>query len=515
MSSWDLKGAVEGRLGVTTAIAIPSEFQFHVNPSGDRPMLQDFVVVEHPNEEETPVLGKIVRLSRFNPLLPEESTMELARQGIEAELSPLPLSGRMEMIAAACKVIGFIDPFGRFRNPGFPVRPGSTVYKPSAAFMEDVLGEGATNGLNVGHLRNRVDVALNIDANEILNKHLAILAMTGAGKTYASSVILEELMQKGYPLFIVDPHGDYVNLGKGDVKFKLSSGSARQYRFSSFNNSLDLSILRRREFVDFVEGLSEEDLTGPQRALLGSAYDHAKRAKGDMLEGIHRYLSEEAEPKSKATLGAVFRKINAVRGQLRGVDSTLKMKQIVASLGLGRGVILDMTRLSALVQRINVQLILERLFDFRKDFLSGGGTPIPPLFIVIEEAHSFAPAQAEGETFASRAIIRRIATEGRKFGFGLCVISQRPSRLDATVLSQCNSQLILRVVNPNDQNYIQQTVESLAKEDLWSLPDLAQGEALLGGTMVTVPTLVQVRDRITPEGIPAVNRIEEIQGLLK
>jgi len=118
--------------------------------------------------------------------------------------------------------------------------------------------------------------------------------------------------------------------------------------------------------------------------------------------------------------------------------------------------------------------------------------------------------KTEDEVYPSRTILRRIATEGRKFGFGLCVISQRPSRLDATAPSQCNSQLILKIVNPNDQMYIRLTVESLAQSDLLALPDLSQGQALLSGAMVPSPSLVKIRIRESSEGIPAKDRLKEV-----
>jgi DNA helicase HerA-like ATPase len=80
-------------------------------------------------------------------------------------------------------------------------------------------------------------------------------------------------------------------------------------------------------------------------------------------------------------------------------------------------------------------------------------------------------------------------------------------------LSQCNSQIILKILNPNDQNYIRQTVETLAMADLLALPDLSQGEALLSGAMIPVPSLVKIRRRQSLEGIPARDRLQELTEL--
>ena len=78
-----------------------------------------------------------------------------------------------------------------------------------------------------------------------------------------------------------------------------------------------------------------------------------------------------------------------------------------------------------------------------------------PVLLVLEEAHTFAPGQARTPA-ESRAITttKQIAQEGRKFNVGLMLISQRPSRLDETTLSQCNSFVIMRMVNPADQGFV-------------------------------------------------------------
>lgn len=118
---------------------------------------------------------------------------------------------------------------------------------------------------------------------------------------------------------------------------------------------------------------------------------------------------------------------------------------------------------------------------------------IPRFLTVVEEAHNFVPSALEKEeSVPSLEIFRQIATEGRKYGMGLVLISQRPSRVNPTVLAQCNSFIVLRIVNPADQKFVRETVESLGAEDAKLLPDLATGEALITGECVRFPVLVQV-----------------------
>jgi DNA helicase HerA-like ATPase len=118
-----------------------------------------------------------------------------------------------------------------------------------------------------------------------------------------------------------------------------------------------------------------------------------------------------------------------------------------------------------------------------------------PTLLLLEEAHNFAPARANTAA-EQRAIAttKQIAQEGRKFGVGLILISQRPSRLDETTLSQCNSYVIMRMVNPADQNYVRRVIETLGEDEARMLPDLDVGEAILSGQLINFPVLVRIKE---------------------
>ncbi len=80
---------------------------------------------------------------------------------------------------------------------------------------------------------------------------------------------------------------------------------------------------------------------------------------------------------------------------------------------------------------------------------------------------------------------------------GMCVVSQRPSRLDSDVLSQCGTQIILKTVNPTDQDYIRRSVESITEDIVSDLPSLSRGEAIICGNAIRLPVCVRVRRRLT------------------
>jgi DNA helicase HerA-like ATPase len=117
-----------------------------------------------------------------------------------------------------------------------------------------------------------------------------------------------------------------------------------------------------------------------------------------------------------------------------------------------------------------------------------------PVLLVLEEGHTFAPGRAD--TAAERAAVevtRQVAQEGRKFGVGMILISQRPGRLDETALSMCNSFIVMRMVNPNDQRFVRNVIESLGEDDARMLPDLDKGEAIFSGQFISFPVLAKVK----------------------
>src|SRR5690606_5507400 len=119
---------------------------------------------------------------------------------------------------------------------------------------------------------------------------------------------------------------------------------------------------------------------------------------------------------------------------------------------------------------------LEALFNHRASL----SNRIPPFQVIIEEAHTFIPSAREGTSDAvSLSTVRRVITEGRKFGTGLILISQRPSRLDETIVSQCNSFLILRLVNPRDQSFVRSVMENLTESDARMIPGFGPGQGIV------------------------------------
>ncbi|MCK5158833.1 MAG: ATP-binding protein, partial [Candidatus Heimdallarchaeota archaeon] len=141
-------------------------------------------------------------------------------------------------------------------------------------------------------------------------------------------------------------------------------------------------------------------------------------------------------------------------------------------------------------QQTIVDLIARKIFNAGKAKVRNEPTPhkLPcAVLMVVEEAHNFIPGSGR-----SSSILKQIAAEGRKFGVGLGLVSQRPGRLDSDVLSQCNTQIILKIVNPYDQQQILRSSESLSEDLLNDLPALNVGEAVIVGPSLPIPALVKI-----------------------
>jgi DNA helicase HerA-like ATPase len=135
-----------------------------------------------------------------------------------------------------------------------------------------------------------------------------------------------------------------------------------------------------------------------------------------------------------------------------------------------------------------------------------------PVFIFVEEAHRFIPY--EGRTDSSR-IIKKIAAEGRKFGVFLVIITQRPSKIHPDALSQCNSQIILRIANPDDQVAIAKSSERLGQTLLEDLPGLNTGEAVIVGEMTRAPVMIKVKKRRTKEGGSDIDIVAKMKAAIE
>lgn len=342
---------------------------------------------------------------------------------------------------------------------------------------------------------------------------MAILAMTGGGKTVAARRMIRELIGHGYPLLILDPHGDYLGLWKcRELLEKEAPGVKIRLFFPELLMQNEGESIILKLISQMTDGLSEPQSDYLQHLMNAEHTTGGEPVQDYLSRLIARANREIGNPPNgfrAPTIGAVRRAMNIVFDRLKRMRKSSEMMRRSPKLGglnfeplpnpfglpdeiirPGQVSILYLGGYDHITQCSIAAITLETLFDFRANLTNR----IPPFLTVLEEAHTFIPSAREGtEDAVSLPVIRRIITEGRKFGSGLILISQRPSRLDETIISQCNSFLILRLVNPRDQTFVRSIMENLTESDARLIPGFGPGQGIISGQVVRFPLPVRVQ----------------------
>ena len=392
-----------------------------------------------------------------------------------------------------------ISQFRKFKRVGFPVKPGNNVYIIEKEFLREFLGL-QNIGLNIGKLQTH-DLSVQLNLNRLFSKHLAILAQSGAGKSYLISVLLEELLQRPREttpaMILIDVHGEYKYLANKFSDVNVIDGTeieGIQKRVDYFNVS----------FLQIgVPNLSVYDLKQYQPAISTPQLRELQRIKdqcdaqnkkdnyenGYDLKEIIFGLNDDPDINSKVKDTLVSWLYDLERLRIFGKKQYPRLSEIA---NLGKLTIIDLSSMVSMRKKqILVHYFVSQLFNARR---SG---KVAPFILFLEEAHNFLPERDSSLAFAKN-VLETIAREGRKFFAQLVLISQRPVHLSTTALSQCNSQIILRVTNPYDLDHIKATSEALTRNALNLISTLPTGNALILGRALNFPVFFQVRQKKFP-----------------
>ncbi|MEM0346263.1 MAG: ATP-binding protein [Thermoplasmatales archaeon] len=443
----------------------------------------DYVRIKHP--EDGWVLGKVDSIEAKTNLSIEKSYQVMEGENVEIQ----------QTISAQIVIVGFRDSKNVLQYPRTPFLAGTPVYYAEDDFISSTLNIGGAEkgrayiGLVYGH-----DIPFSIDINSMVQKHISVMAKTGGGKSYLTGVIVEELMKNDVTVVIIDPHGEYSamkNKASETAEMKRFGVRPNSYRdkiivFSPYGGDRDLAFTLSQ--INVRELVSIMNLPDPRSYFvpLRKAIDALRLTVRDYdFDDIISELRRQDNSSISQTLEKELNYLKSL-GVLR--KKGLRIDDLVVR---GKVSVIEMKGLPPDVQELVVQRLLYSLFESRKK------EKIPPLLVVVEEAHNFAPQQ--GKAFSSK-IMRTVASEGRKFGFGMLVVSQRPAKVDKNVLSQCGTQLILKITNPNDLKAIGSSVEGLTAASLDEIQRLPVGTALVASPELPTPIFVEVRPRETDDG---------------
>ena len=438
-------------------------------------------------------------------------------------------------------------PLGEVNGEGFFQRgvrrfptPGAQLHALQVEGLKAIFKQFERYQFSPGYLPLYPSLGVQVNPEALFGRHFAILGQSGAGKSWAVASLLQRAvssMPKAH-VILLDLHGEYcwqdesenscsafreetvrhVDARRLEIPYWLmtyaelvdllidrsDSGASIQTAF------LRETIYKLKKKVGIDLGLNEQTVSidSPIYFSLIELYDEFKDAneqRGDFGKTTGPLYGQFDE-----FLIKLQSRLNDVR-----YDFLLKPKRRNNSRALS-GLLRDFVGLGELKRQITVIDLSSVPFDVRPSVSAQIGrlafefnywNPRNrefPILLVCEEAHAYIPRDSETQYEGTRKSMERIAKEGRKYGVGLGVVSQRPHELSETVLSQCGTFICLRITNPDDQSYVRDLVPESEGDLVDTLSSLGRGEAMILGEAAPLPTRFQFH---RPEPTPNSNDV--------
>lgn len=434
--------------------------------------------------------------------------------------------------------------------------PQQTIYLTPKSELRFIYGDAKGAVIQLGEHVGSGGAPCYAELNELLGKHTAILGSTGAGKSGTVAAVIHSILERGeiakhkhwHPqIIILDPHNEYSKAFPTHQRLSTDEGSLKlpywlldleeslslfigktEFAATSQSNIVKNALISVREQAADKLGLDKSLLTvdSPVPYVLGdcNGLDHFGKKEGELYtEGLIGAINQQrptgADKKAHEDFSKVIRKIDSLLkdGRLKFmmeswdgdkdplpkiVNQFLTQKTTVQIVDLS-GVPNEVAGVaSAAIARIVFQLKVWQTEAERQN---------SPVLLVCEEAHRYVPNRGEAQYEAAQSAIRRIAKEGRKYGVGLLLVSQRPSEVEATVLSQCNSWIVLRVTNDADREHVRSVLPDSMSGLTKMLSGLRRQEAIFVGQAATLPTRVMIRS-LSDEQLPRSNDVDFDKG---
>ncbi len=399
--------------------------------------------------------------------------------------------------------------------------------------------------LELGHFVLDREAAAIANGDRFLQRHAAILGSTGSGKSCAVSLVLERASALKYPNIVVcDMHGEYTSLtaapdpiasafkiaGPGDLDAPRDNTPFLPYWLLNREEMLSMILDRSDQnapnqasrFTLHVRELKEATLTREKKTDVKAAFTVDSPIPYDLDELVNRLISDDTAKgvgKSGPVKGDCEGRLTRFIARLVAKEEDRRygfmfkppptalryewLAKQVAMLPASRpgepGIkVVDFSEAPSDVLPVVTGVFARLLYDVQFWMQPEKRTPF---VFVCDEAHLYLPVKDDADAVERQALytFERIAKEGRKYGVALLVISQRPSDVSRTILSQCNNFLILRLTNDQDQNVARRLMPDSLAGVLDGLPLLDTGEAVLLGDAILLPARIKLRmPRIIP-----------------
>jgi len=503
----------------------PMEFTFVADRLATPPRLEYVTVPdveERINGELVPVevLAQVQEIGISSPVISDQLSFGETETLLRGQYGALP------KVLCRAKVVGYMLA-GKVHTSRSAALPGQAVYVASDALLRQFFSNDITAGMEVGSLITRDSVPVLLDPNG-LRRHLAVIAQTGAGKSYLVGKVLESLLDLGGTILVFDPNSDYVQMRKSHAEKDKAYAVAEKTDLAERIDVYRIPGLQGRRYTDELVGHSEDftvkfsTLEADEVSELAGVPSSAANIRRCISEACKKLQKEgvdyrPAELKERLALVAAMDGDPDMR---TGASRAVKYIEILENYTIWGFKDVNVEHLIRPRHMATIDLAGadKNVSAYVVDRALRGiwarattGQLVHPVFVVLEEAHNLVPADRERRESLSSRIINTIASEGRKFKVFLIVITQRPSKIHQDTLSQCGSQLIMRLTNPDDQIAVQKASEAISSDLLRDLPALDQGEAVVLGTLTRVPAMIRVGARRSAEGGSDVDLVEALR----
>lgn len=387
--------------------------------------------------------------------------------------------------------------------------PGDAVAPMSSADLISLFKSRGSVAVDIGMVYPTSTVRAALDIDPLLARHFAILGSTGSGKSTATALILNRIIDVapyGH-VVLVDPHGEYT-----------AAFTQRGVTYNVDNLALPYWLMNFQEHCEvFItsEGVESELDRTILAKCLGSARakSHLARTYTDhtvdapipyhLADLVASLDAEMGKLEKSSEVGRYLRLKVRIEEVLRDarysfmfnntlLADTMKsfLSRIMRLENDGRPVsVLDLSGVPSDIVSVVVALVSRIIMDHAVWARAEGGRPV---LIVCEEAHRYVPAERFAGGAAARRSLERIAKEGRKYGVSLGLVTQRPSDLAEGALSQCGTIITMRLNNEADQNCVRNALPEGGRGFLQALPALRMGEAIICGEGVAMPMRVRL-----------------------
>jgi DNA helicase HerA-like ATPase len=430
----------------------------------------------------------------------------------QPEGAPVRSHARLELIGEIRKHDGVL----RFQR-GIESYPkiGDGAVLVSEQELRIVYGAADIDRAHIGDLQQSTSIGVHVNIDDLVSRHFAVLGTTGVGKSSGVAIILQKVLsvRPNLRIFLIDPHNEYGQCF-GDKAQVLNPRNLRlPFWLFNFEEIVDIFFGGRPGLEEEVEILSEVIPLAKGAYLQYRGADRALAKKRDpknagftadtpvpyriedLIDLLDERMGKLENRSSRAVHHKLLSRIQTVRNHPRyafmfenanlGGDT---MADILAQLFRlppdGKPMtIMQLAGFPAEVIDAVVSVLCRMAFDF--GLWSDG---VAPLLFVCEEAHRYAPADSKLGFGPTRRALSRIAKEGRKYGVYLGLVSQRPSEIDPTIMSQCSSLFVMRLSNDRDHAFIRSAASDAAQNLLSFIPTLGTREVFAFGSGIALPT---------------------------